>query len=226
MCHVRHVSYPVCCGLQASCQTGHRRVLLLLAWPPACLFAAAHRGRSGSTCTQRLQITRLLAPVQRSAGPREAAQSSQDGLAVQHAGSFTLYPRNLKSAVRRPLLYISLLFMMFQQFTGINAIVFYAPIIFNSLGKSSTISLENTVIIGAVFVLATAFSMLLVDKFGTQSPSNPGRHPGRLDFAFASFSCHPVGHVVGLHAGHVGHRKMLAGRRSDQLPACQNPARL
>ena len=71
--------------------------------------------------------------------------------------------------MRRPLLYISLLFMMFQQFTGINAIVFYAPIIFNSLGKSSTTSLENTVIIGAVFVLATAFSMLLVDKLGRRA---------------------------------------------------------
>ena len=69
----------------------------------------------------------------------------------------------------RPQLYISLLFMMFQQFTGINAIVFYAPVLFSSLGKGSTGSLENTVIIGAVNVLATLVAIFLVDRVGRKA---------------------------------------------------------
>lgn len=57
--------------------------------------------------------------------------------------------RNLFKAQYRPQLIISLMFMMFQQFTGINAIIFYAPVLFNSLGSGHTASLLNTVIIGA-----------------------------------------------------------------------------
>lgn len=57
--------------------------------------------------------------------------------------------RNLFTAPYRPQLIISLLFMMFQQFTGINAIIFYAPVLFNSLGSGHTSALLNTVIIGA-----------------------------------------------------------------------------
>ena len=57
--------------------------------------------------------------------------------------------RNLFKPQYRPQLVISLLFMMFQQFTGINAIIFYAPVLFNSIGSGHTAALLNTVIIGA-----------------------------------------------------------------------------
>lgn len=57
--------------------------------------------------------------------------------------------RNLFKAQYRPQLIISLMFMMFQQFTGINAIIFYAPVLFNSIGSGHTAALLNTVIIGA-----------------------------------------------------------------------------
>ena len=57
--------------------------------------------------------------------------------------------RNLFKPQYRPQLVVSLLFMMFQQFTGINAIIFYAPVLFNSIGSGHTAALLNTVIIGA-----------------------------------------------------------------------------
>ncbi len=57
--------------------------------------------------------------------------------------------KNLFKPQYRPQLVVSLLFMMFQQFTGINAIIFYAPVLFNSIGSGHTASLLNTVIIGA-----------------------------------------------------------------------------
>ena len=45
-------------------------------------------------------------------------------------------------------------------------IIFYAPVLFSSLGRGATVSLENTCIIGAVFVLATLVSVFLIDRLG------------------------------------------------------------
>ena len=54
----------------------------------------------------------------------------------------------------------------FQQFTGINAVIFYAPQLFNSLGSGSDSALLSTVIIGAVNVGCTLVAVFGVDKFG------------------------------------------------------------
>ncbi|KAK3027249.1 hypothetical protein RJ639_041667 [Escallonia herrerae] len=55
---------------------------------------------------------------------------------------------------------------IFQQFTGINAILFYAPLLFNTLGFGSDATLYSTVITGAVNVLSTIVSIFSVDKLG------------------------------------------------------------
>lgn len=55
---------------------------------------------------------------------------------------------------------------IFQQFSGINAIMFYAPVLFNTLGFKSDASLYSAVITGAVNVLATVVSIYSVDKVG------------------------------------------------------------
>jgi len=57
--------------------------------------------------------------------------------------------------------------MFFQQWTGINAILYYAPTIFTSLGLSSnTVSLLATGVVGIVMFLATIPSVLWIDKLG------------------------------------------------------------
>nr|GMD66109.1 sugar transport protein 13 [Ipomoea batatas] len=55
---------------------------------------------------------------------------------------------------------------IFQQFTGINAIMFYAPVLFATLGFKSDASLYSAVITGAVNVLSTVVSIYSVDKLG------------------------------------------------------------
>lgn len=55
---------------------------------------------------------------------------------------------------------------IFQQFTGINAIMFYAPVLFNTLGFGNDASLYSSVITGAVNALSTLVSIYLVDKVG------------------------------------------------------------
>ncbi|KAF7897308.1 hypothetical protein EAF00_005536 [Botryotinia globosa] len=57
--------------------------------------------------------------------------------------------------------------MFFQQWTGINAILYYAPTIFASLGLSgNTISLLATGVVGIVMFIATIPSVLYIDKLG------------------------------------------------------------
>ena len=78
--------------------------------------------------------------------------------------------------------------MMFQQFTGINAIVFYAPVLFSSLGKGSTGSLENTCIIGAVNVLSTLVAVFLVDRVGRKALLIQGGLQVGAGFALVSWA--------------------------------------
>ncbi|KAF1938986.1 general substrate transporter [Clathrospora elynae] len=62
---------------------------------------------------------------------------------------------------------IATLTMFFQQWTGINAILYYAPTIFNGLGLSSNaVSLLATGVVGIVMFLATIPAVMYVDKWG------------------------------------------------------------
>ncbi|KAJ9655984.1 hypothetical protein H2201_008683 [Coniosporium apollinis] len=57
--------------------------------------------------------------------------------------------------------------MFFQQWTGINAILYYAPQIFNGLGLSSNaVSLLATGVVGIVMFIATIPAVMYVDKLG------------------------------------------------------------
>ncbi|KAH7043174.1 putative MFS quinate transporter [Macrophomina phaseolina] len=59
------------------------------------------------------------------------------------------------------------LVMFFQQWTGIDSIIYYAPIIFQSLGlTSSTSSLLATGVIGIINVATTIPAIIYIDKIG------------------------------------------------------------
>jgi len=66
----------------------------------------------------------------------------------------------------RPVLFICILIAVFQQITGINSIIYYAPVIFKENGISSSSSLFQTIIIGMVNVISTFVAIGLVDKIG------------------------------------------------------------
>ena len=59
-----------------------------------------------------------------------------------------------------------LMLMFFQQFSGINAVIFYASDIFKTAQISLDVNLVSALAIGVVQVLATLLSVLLVDKLG------------------------------------------------------------
>ncbi|KAH6769884.1 Major facilitator superfamily protein [Perilla frutescens var. hirtella] len=74
--------------------------------------------------------------------------------------------RNLLMRRNRPQLIIAVALQIFQQFTGINAIMFYAPVLFDTVGFGNDAALYSAVITGAVNVLSTVVSIYSVDKLG------------------------------------------------------------
>lgn len=72
----------------------------------------------------------------------------------------------LFSKAYRPVLLIGILIAVFQQVTGINAILYYAPVIFRETGLDSSSSLLQTIGIGVVNVVSTFIAIGLVDKVG------------------------------------------------------------
>ncbi|XP_017221706.1 sugar transport protein 13 [Daucus carota subsp. sativus] len=74
--------------------------------------------------------------------------------------------RNLVLRRNRPQLVVAVALQIFQQFTGINAIMFYAPILFDSLGFGGNASLYSAAITGGVNLLSTLAAIKVVDKAG------------------------------------------------------------
>ncbi|MGW7899672.1 glucose transporter GlcP [Staphylococcus shinii] len=70
----------------------------------------------------------------------------------------------LKSPWLRPTLIIGSIFALLQQIIGINAIIYYAPTIFNKAGLGNATSILGTVGIGAVNVLITIVAIMIIDK--------------------------------------------------------------
>ncbi|ROW14260.1 hypothetical protein VPNG_04307 [Cytospora leucostoma] len=75
--------------------------------------------------------------------------------------------------------------MFFQQWTGINAVLYYAPTIFSELGLSSTeTSLLATGVVGIVMFVATIPAVLYVDRVG--------RKPVLTVGAIGMATCHMI----------------------------------
>lgn len=71
----------------------------------------------------------------------------------------------LSPQLRLPLI-IGILLAVFQQFSGINAIIYYGPSIFEAAGMDSSNALLSQVIIGSVNLLSTIIAIKWVDKYG------------------------------------------------------------
>ncbi len=61
---------------------------------------------------------------------------------------------------------IGVLLSVFQQFVGINVVLYYAPEIFKSMGSGTDVALLQTIIVGSVNLIFTVLAIMTVDKFG------------------------------------------------------------
>lgn len=91
---------------------------------------------------------------------QDLIDASEEAKKVEHPW------KNITQLIYRPQLTFCSLIPFFQQLTGINVIMFYAPVLFKTLGFGNDASLMSAVITGGVNVLATFVSIFTVDKFG------------------------------------------------------------
>lgn len=64
------------------------------------------------------------------------------------------------------IIFVGIMLSVFQQFVGINVVLYYAGNIFRNMGASTDSSLLQTIIVGAVNLAFTVVAIMTVDKFG------------------------------------------------------------
>jgi len=94
---------------------------------------------------------------------QDLIEASEESKKVDNVWKNITLPKN------RPQLIFSILIPSFQQLTGINVIMFYAPVLFKTLGFGDEASLMSAVISGSVNVLATVVSIVFVDRVGRRA---------------------------------------------------------
>jgi SP family xylose:H+ symportor-like MFS transporter len=103
----------------------------------------------------------LLASLVGEAEARTTLVEIQSSLAVAEQ------PAGVSLWAFGPLVIVAgILLSAFQQFVGINAVLYYAPLMFKNLGASTDSALLQTVIVGAANVIFTVVAILTVDRLG------------------------------------------------------------
>ncbi len=74
--------------------------------------------------------------------------------------------RDLLKPNIRPLLWIGIGLAVFQQFVGINTVIYYAPTILAKTGLTNSASITQTIFVGVTNVVFTIVAVLLLDRVG------------------------------------------------------------
>jgi MFS transporter, SP family, arabinose:H+ symporter len=74
--------------------------------------------------------------------------------------------REIFSPKMRPILFMGVFLCVFSQITGINSIMYYAPVIFQSIGAGASNAVIQTTIIGGGNLIFTFVAISLVDRLG------------------------------------------------------------
>ncbi|WP_266097658.1 D-xylose transporter XylE [Klebsiella oxytoca] len=111
-------------------------------------------------------------------------------LAVQAMQEINLSLENGRKTGGRLLMFgagvitIGVMLSIFQQFVGINVVLYYAPEVFKTLGASTDVALLQTIIVGVINLTFTVLAIMTVDKFGRK----PLQIIGALGMALGMFS--------------------------------------
>ncbi|KAL3280760.1 hypothetical protein HHI36_003995 [Cryptolaemus montrouzieri] len=98
----------------------------------------------------------------------EISEMQKEAASQEAAGEVPWKALFFKKSLRKPLI-ISLVVMVAQQFSGINAIIVYSNEIFRNAGLNNFWAQIGTVIMGLVNVLMTIVSLILVDHLGRKT---------------------------------------------------------
>jgi len=142
-------------GIEALPATAYFLLLFLIPRSPRWLYA---RGRHDEA---RSVLERLHGADR----AREELVELGRKLASEPRGTRVIYRDLLGPAVRGVFL-IGLLLGILQQITGVNAIYFYATLIFEQSGIGANASFAQAVWVGVINVVFTGIAMLLIDRVG------------------------------------------------------------
>ena len=123
--------------------------------------------RSPRWLIQRLSLVKIAEKILIKIGGKEYAQLTieeiQRGIAKKEAkGTFS----DLFSSRMKTIMIIALGIAFFQQITGINAIFYYAPTIFEQAGGSTDSSFLQAIVVGLTNLVFTLVAIRLIDKLG------------------------------------------------------------
>jgi SP family xylose:H+ symportor-like MFS transporter len=125
-------------------------LLLLLLVPETPRFLMLKGNEDGA----RKVLSKLVTPEEREQELSEIRAS----LSEHHSGKMLSFGALL--------IFIGIMVSVFQQFVGINVVLYYATDIFKGMGMSTNASLMQTIIVGAVNLVFTVVAILSVDHFG------------------------------------------------------------
>lgn len=128
--------------------------LIFVPESPRWLIANDHESKA------RDILTKINGPAQ----AQEIVSEVQDSLQEEQGTLRELFATGYRIAI-----IIGVVLAIFSQITGINAIIYYAPEIFKSVGFGTESALFQTVIIGVVNVLFTFVAIWLIDQAGRKT---------------------------------------------------------
>lgn len=110
------------------------------------------------------EAARVLQVINPTGYREELEAIRQDSVAVAGEDATTLFSRKNRFPV-----FLAVSFAVFNQVSGINAIIYYAPRIFEMTGLGKESSLLSSVGIGAVNFLFTLVALQFIDRFGRRT---------------------------------------------------------
>ncbi|XP_006837022.2 sugar transport protein 8, partial [Amborella trichopoda] len=148
------------------------RLSLGLAGVPAALlcFGSLLIVETPTSLIERGKSEKGKATLERIRGTKNVEPEFQQLVKACETASEVKHPyHRLMRRDGHPRLFISIILQVFQQLTGINAIMFYAPVLFQTMGFKNDASLLSAVITGLVNVIATFVSIAIVDRVGRKA---------------------------------------------------------
>ena len=132
------------------------------------LFALSRLPESPRWLLMRARDADAVATLER-AGFGAAARSEADRIRAslaQDADTAAVPFLDLLSPTVRTIMVVALIVALVQQVTGINAVFFYAPMIFEQSGIGTDAAFLQAVLVGVVNLVFTIVAMLVIDRLG------------------------------------------------------------
>ncbi|MDB5241989.1 MAG: transporter [Spirosoma sp.] len=119
----------------------------------------SHSGVPGDPVSEARKVLNMIDP--------ETAE--QTLTAIQQSNTHTAASSRLFSGEYKTPIMLAVLFAVFNQVSGINAIIYYAPRIFEMTGLGKSSSLLSSAGIGLINLIFTLISMNLIDRYGRRT---------------------------------------------------------